>query len=593
MINRIHLNPVAEYYMRHVRVYKRAALGVLLLLPFTILINGYLPTLILATVLGMLTSHRYNAGQLVTAFGPYLLVYAAMILAGMQLWRVVDRFMWYLEGHISRDIAEEVFSHLMSQTADFHANHFSGSLVSQTNKLTSGYIRAADTTIFGTYPLIAGIAIVSIVLAGRAPLFVVLLLIFSAVFLALAFIVSAPVRKLGAKHAAIESKQTGFLADAVSNALAVKSFARGDYERRRFHTATTKTFDSMFAFAALHRKQLNSLGLMGRGISAMSLAMVVVSVLVFRANVATAFLILSYTTNIVEQLFQFSNNAIRNYNRSFGDGADMVKILAEAPTIVDPEHPETSQIQRGDISFSHVNFTHNGANDAIFRDLNLRIKAGEKVGLVGHSGSGKTTFTRLLLRFSDVQSGEILIDNQNIAHITQDDLHAKIAYVPQEPILFHRTLQENIAYGEADASDQQVRAVAKLAHADDFISALPDGYETLVGERGVKLSGGQRQRIAIARAMIKNAPILVLDEATAALDSESEALIQDALWKLMEGRTAIVVAHRLSTIQKMDRIIVLDEGKVIEQGTHKELLHKNGQYASLWARQSGGFMVES
>jgi ATP-binding cassette subfamily B protein len=222
----------------------------------------------------------------------------------------------------------------------------------------------------------------------------------------------------------------------------------------------------------------------------------------------------------------------------------------------------------------------------------LKIKAGEKVGLVGHSGSGKTTLTRILLRFSDIQKGTIAIDGQDITHITQDDLRRHIAYVPQEPILFHRSLAENIGYGQANASQAEIKAVAKLAHADEFIASLPEKYKTLVGERGVKLSGGQRQRVAIARAMLKNAPILVLDEATAALDSESEALIQDALWKLMEGRTAIVVAHRLSTIQKMDRIIVMDDGKVIEQGTHKELLRLNGQYAKLWQRQSGGFIED-
>ncbi len=211
---------------------------------------------------------------------------------------------------------------------------------------------------------------------------------------------------------------------------------------------------------------------------------------------------------------------------------------------------------------------------------------------MGHSGSGKTTFTRLLLRFSDIDSGTISIDGQNIAYLTQDDLRRHIAYVPQEPILFHRTLAENIAYGQVDASQQEIEAVAQLAHAHDFIANLPDGYDTLVGERGVKLSGGQRQRVAIARAMLKNAPILVLDEATSSLDSESEALIQSALWRLMEGRTAIVVAHRLSTIQKMDRIVVLDEGKIIEQGTHQELLHTKGAYAKLWAHQSGGFIEE-
>jgi ATP-binding cassette subfamily B protein len=243
------------------------------------------------------------------------------------------------------------------------------------------------------------------------------------------------------------------------------------------------------------------------------------------------------------------------------------------------------------VTFKDVTFTHDGADDALFQDFNLSIAPGEKVGLVGHSGSGKTTFTRLLLRFSDIQGGEILVDGQNIAGVTQDDLRSRIAYVPQEPMLFHRTISENIGYGIAKPDMKKVETAAKLAHADEFIQLLPKGYDTLVGERGVKLSGGQRQRIAIARAMLKDAPILLLDEATSALDSESEVLIQDALWKLMEGRTAIVIAHRLSTIQKMDRILVLEDGKVIEQGSHKQLLKKkNGVYAKLWAHQSGGFI---
>jgi ATP-binding cassette subfamily B protein len=221
------------------------------------------------------------------------------------------------------------------------------------------------------------------------------------------------------------------------------------------------------------------------------------------------------------------------------------------------------------------------------------VRPGEKIGLVGHSGSGKTTFTRLLLRFSDIDSGEILIDGQNIARITQDDLRKSIAYVPQEPIMFHRSLRENILYGRQDASEEDVLKAAQDAHADEFIAELPNGYDTLVGERGIKLSGGQRQRIAIARAMIKNAPIILLDEATSALDSESEILIQDALWKLMKGRTAIVIAHRLSTVQKMDRIVVMDSGNIVEEGTHKELVHQEaGIYAKLWAHQSGGFIED-
>jgi ATP-binding cassette subfamily B protein len=289
---------------------------------------------------------------------------------------------------------------------------------------------------------------------------------------------------------------------------------------------------------------------------------------------------------------QFSR-LIRNVNRSLGDSAEMTEIMRIQPEIKDPAEPEEVRIGRGEVSFDEVVFAYpENTTDPLFEALSLKIKPGEKVGLVGPSGGGKTTITKLLLRFMDIESGEIAIDGQNIAAIKQSDLRSRIAYVSQEPILFHRTLAENIGYGNLQADQATIEAAAKMANAHEFITQLPHGYETLVGERGVKLSGGQRQRVAIARAMLKNAPILLLDEATSALDSESEVLIQDALWKLMEGRTAIVIAHRLSTIQKMDRIIVLDEGKIIEQGSHQELLRNDSTYARLWTHQSGGFLED-
>ena len=241
----------------------------------------------------------------------------------------------------------------------------------------------------------------------------------------------------------------------------------------------------------------------------------------------------------------------------------------------------------GSIHFDHINFKPADAKEDIFNDFDLKIKPGERVGLAGLSGSGKTTLTKLLLRFADVDAGAIKIDDQNIRKVTQHSLRKNIAYVPQEASLFHRTIAENIAYAKPDATMEEIKHAAKLANAAEFIEKLPNGYETMVGERGIKLSGGQRQRIAIARAILKDAPILVLDEATSALDSESESLIQEALLRLMHGRTSIVVAHRLSTISSLDRIVVLDNGKIIEQGSHDELLKlKDGQYKKLWDLQS-------
>jgi ATP-binding cassette subfamily B protein len=583
---------VAQYYFNCARKYPRNLIGVLVSIPFTILINNYLPALILAAVLSKLGQNQFDANDLWGSFGQELILYTALLLGGIAAWRIVDYFAWRMELNIQQDISEQVFRHMLSRSADFHANNFSGSLVSRTNKLAGGYVRVADTFMFQTYPMVAGTIIASLLLLPRAPIFSAALIVFAAIYIWFAFLVSRPTQRASAAYASVESKQTGALADAVTNALTIKSFAQNRYETERFHKATSNTKNHMKEFAKLHQRQMNRLGFMNRAISAAALFIAVVAAVRFNADIGTVFLIFSYTALTVDQLFQFSNNGLRNYNRAFGDANDMVATLAEQAEVKDPVQPEISKISRGEIAFSNVTFTHNGAVQPIFQNLDVHIKPGEKIGLIGHSGSGKSTFTRLLLRFSDVDQGEITIDRQNIAHITQEDLHRHIAYVPQEPSLFHRSIRENIAYGQRDADQQTIEAIARKASAHDFISALPQGYDTLVGERGVKLSGGQRQRIAIARAMLKNSPILLLDEATSALDSESEVLIQSALWKLMEGRTAIVIAHRLSTIQKMDRILVMDKGRIVEEGSHKELLRKNGTYAKLWAHQSGGFIEE-
>jgi ATP-binding cassette subfamily B protein len=326
----------------------------------------------------------------------------------------------------------------------------------------------------------------------------------------------------------------------------------------------------------------------------MAIIVSVVAVVVLKSDVSTVFLMLTYAAFMADRLWEFSANTLRSYNRAMGDARDAVMTLSQEPSIKDPDHNRPFKADRGSIDFNNMNFAHaeSPSELTLFKDFNLSINPGEKIGLVGHSGSGKTSLTKLLLRFMDIDDGAILIDGQNIAEVAQDNLRAAIAYVPQEPLLFHRSISENIAYGRPSASEDEVLAASKKANAHEFVKILPKGYETLVGERGVKLSGGQRQRIAIARAMLKDAPILVLDEATSALDSESEKYIQEALWKLMEGRTAIIIAHRLSTVQRMDRIIVLENGEIAEEGTHKELLENAGIYASLWAHQSGGFLED-
>lgn len=594
MSKTIRVGRILNLYWKHAWRHPKLVVGALISLPTSVLVQDLLPPLVLAHVLGRLTRGDFVAGNVWESFGPTLVGFALLLTLGAIGWRVVDAFMWRLEGKVGQDLADRVYGHVLSQSANFHANTFGGSLVSQNNKLLGSYVRIADTTVYETLNLASVLVFSIVILLPRSPIYVAALLVFSIVYITSAFFITRPVRDIGAEHASSESRQTGYLADSVANVMAIKAFSGLPYEKEQYRKHySSKTHQWLLKYMHVHQRQLIFFGAFNRVIEFSALLVAIITVVVLKADVATVFLIFSYTGLLIGKLWQFSNSALRNYNRSLGDASEMVEILHHEAEVKDPIKPEVSRIKDGEIELKNVTFTHDGARDTLFNDFNLNIKPGEKVGLVGHSGSGKTSLTRILLRFSDIDGGEILLDGQNIANITQDDLRRNIAYVPQEPLLFHRSLTDNIRYGRPEASEKEILEASKMAHADDFIKTLPLGYETLVGERGVKLSGGQRQRVAIARAMIKDAPILVLDEATSALDSESEVLIQQALWKLMEGRTAIVIAHRLSTVQKMDRIVVMDDGKVVEEGTHRELLTKqNGVYAKLWAHQSGGFLED-
>jgi ATP-binding cassette, subfamily B, bacterial len=575
--------------------YKFRVIGTFLTLPLALLGNSFLPALIASSVLERLASGHFNPNDVWGSFGGDILVYAAIVFMGaVVLWRIVGILIWRLEIRVQEDLHNRMFSHLMQLDTNFHANRFGGSLVSQVNKLAGAYVRVQDTLVFEFLPLAISIAFASFILWPRAPLYVLALLGLSAVFIVATIIISRIVRKYSEAEAAASNKQTGILADAISNIAAIKSFSARKHEQAHYASAVKSwtVAERAVMNSTLVRQTFYASITTSLGVAALALA--VVSVTIFHADVSTVFLVVTYTGMVTQGLWEFSSHSMRTFTHALGDAKAMTEILEITPEVTDKPNPEPPRIQKGAIVFNDVTFTHADAkkNDVLFRNLNLTIPAGKKIGLIGRSGSGKTTLTRLLLRFSDIDGGAITIDGQNIADVTQDDLRRSIAYVPQEPLLFHRTLRENIAYGRPDATTDEIKDAAHKAHAAEFIDKLPNGYETEVGERGVKLSGGQRQRIAIARAILKDAPILVLDEATSALDSESEKLIQAALWELMQGRTAIVIAHRLSTIQRMDEIVVLENGAILEKGSHQTLLKKGGVYAELWAHQSGGFIEE-
>lgn len=301
-------------------------------------------------------------------------------------------------------------------------------------------------------------------------------------------------------------------------------------------------------------------------------------------------LVQAYLIAASHQLWGF-NRTIRGIYEAIADASEMVEIMQTPYDVKDPLVPKPLTITNAEVSLTNVLFNFNETR-TVLPDLSITISGGERVAFVGPSGAGKSTIVKLLLRLHDVTSGAITIDGINIAHVRQQELRSAIGFVPQEPVLFHRTLMDNIRYGRMDATDEEVMSAAKQAHCHEFIDQLPEKYQTYVGERGVKLSGGERQRVAIARAILKNAPILILDEATSSLDSESEQYIQEALEVLMKGKTVIVIAHRLSTIMRMDRIVVIEEGRIIDSGTHRELLSKEGLYKKLWSIQAGGFLLE-
>lgn len=409
------------------------------------------------------------------------------------------------------------------------------------------------------------------------------------------FFVSLAVSKKQASYDLARSKAetalNGLISDIFTNILNVKLFATKGAEQESFAKANMTSHETRLAawhYISSKRVLLAMLQVL------FEIGMIVVSVYLWTQGEITSgviVLVILYANRIIDQLW-FLSESLKRFTTSVTDCMEVIEILETPKLVSDPQDPASLAVTHGRVDFKDVSFTY-PQGDKVFENFNLTIRAGESIGLVGKSGSGKTTITKLLLRFFDTNKGTISIDGQDIMTVTQDDLRASIAYIPQESILFHRSIYENILYRNLNATREEVIEAAKKAHAHEFIIELEKGYDTYVGERGVKLSGGQRQRVAIARALLKEeAPILIMDEATSSLDSISEQYIQESLDLLKENRTTIVIAHRLSTIVKMDTIVVLERGRVVEAGTHHELLAKNGHYAQLWESQVNGVIPE-
>jgi ATP-binding cassette subfamily B protein len=553
-----------------------------------VLSSAFLGPVLLSQIINLIQTGTATLGDT----WPIIALYITSQLFGEVIfWRFALYTTWSFEVSAQRDIYADIFKKLSHESLGFHANRFSGSLVSQTSKLVGGFERFWDTIIWQITPVLVTIIATVIVSSFYYLPYAIFILTVSIVFAIAVFRGSRFMRELNTREAQASTKLSGYLADMVGNIVAVKAFGneKTEFTRSKLHANHWRatSIASMWGFLKVSTVYSSLLVVVSGG----AIIAAVYASEHRLISIGTVYLLLTFTLSVSRQLWEM-NNIMRNYNRIMGDSFDMVEILASDYTLTD-RSVSALTAKQGAIEFESVDFTHdNGDGEHVFHNFSLSITPGERVGLVGHSGSGKTTFTSLLLRFSDLDSGRVLIDGQDISRVTQESLRQSIAYVPQESVLFHRPLSENIAYGRPEATEAEIIAAAKKANAWEFIKDLPQGLDTLVGERGVKLSGGQRQRIAIARAILKDAPILVLDEATSALDSESEKLIQASLETLMKGRTSIVIAHRLSTIAKLDRIIVLENGEIVEDGTHTALLAKNGTYARLWSHQSGGFIEE-
>lgn len=578
------------YYFWHAQWKKKAlTLGTFISTPLVTLWREVFSVYIMADIIAKVTEN-FSLDRVMSELIPEAILFIVLrLLFSTLLGELRIYWHWKMEIYAIYDLSNLCFNTIAAQSMQFHNDRFSGSLVSQANKFTSAYERFMDVLIWDIIPMFVMIVASLIILFTKVPIFAAGLLVFVIAYGLIAFLAFKKIIPLNLKMASFENRRTGQLADSISNIISVKSYAKENHERSRFKKFSTEVMNATTNLLNTEIKRNLGFDFVYLGINVIVLVFLLFGQQILGISLGTLILIYQYTFNISDRLWSF-NNIFKNMNRVFGDAKEMTEILDMKDDVVDAKDAKTLKISNARIDFNNIAFQHTDAKDAIFENFSLDVKPGERIGLVGVSGSGKTTLTKLLLRFADVEKGEIDIDGQNIREVTQKSLRENIAYVPQETSLFHRSIAENIAYGKPNATEQEIKRAAKLANADEFIENLPNGYETLVGERGIKLSGGQRQRIAIARAILKNAPILVLDEATSALDSESEALIQDALKELMKNRTSIVIAHRLSTVANLDRIVVLENGKIIEQGTHKELLAKNGVYKKLWSRQSGGFM---
>lgn len=526
-------------------------------------------------------------------------VLATPIWMGASLWigvEVFNRLSGFITAYqmpkFEASIRMEMFDYVQQHSYSYFNDHFAGSIANKIADMPKSATYIIEQLMRLFIPVLVAFGISIAFFAHLQPMFAYILFGWFVLHIGICLAFSKKCDDYANIHAESRSALSGAIVDSLTNHLNGKLFSRLNLEKsflQKFQNDEINKHRRSLFYMEKIKIVLGIVVFLGPGIAINWLMLyewqqgrLTAGEVIFIFNTMWNLTMMAWITGL----------ELPGFIREIGVCRQALSIIQAPHGIVDAKDARLLHVNRGEITFDKVSFSYSSKHRPIFQDKTLDIHAGEKVGLVGFSGSGKTTFVHLILRYFDVQKGSILIDGQDISKVTQASLRSKIAMIPQDTSLYHRSLMDNIRCGRPEASDEDVILAAKQAHCHEFIEKLPQGYSTFVGERGIKLSGGQRQRIAIARAILKNAPILILDEATSALDSMTEKLIQESLGSLMEGRTTIVIAHRLSTLSHMDRILVFKDGKIIEEGSHDELIAQEGHYASLWQMQAGGFLPE-
>ncbi len=579
------LKKVLSYYWEHASKYKWYCIFAFICFAGAVFLSSIMLPLFYRDIVDIIaeSSDRWSSRD--GLFDVFKLIVLVVIGANI-LYRMRDYLYIRFQAKAMRDLSDFTFASLEKHSYSFFADQFVGSVTAKTRRFIHSFDHIMDMLVFRFSFVAMEIIGVLTVLFIVEPIFGWIFLTWIIAYLLLTYLRTKKQKEYSLKEASADSEVTATLADVMSNILVVKMFSAEQEEINNFSKKTRKQERKRMKSWGYSINSILFQGIMLAGLETIAVYTAIILWLDGSITTGTIVLVQAYIIRLVGGLLHVGQRVtwfIQEGTRAY----EMIEILETDIGVKNPSNPNKIEVTQGEIVFDKVHFQYSEENSDVLKSFSLKIKSGEKIGLVGPSGAGKSTITKILLRFIDVKKGSVKIDNQSIDAVNQEDLRDKIAYVPQDALLFHRTIKENIAYGKPDANMKDIVSACKKARIHNFINKLPKKYDTMVGERGIKLSGGEKQRIAIARAILKNAPILVLDEATSSLDTVSEVAIKDALRELMKGKTTLVIAHRLSTVRELDRIIVLNGGKIVEEGSHKQLLNKKGFYASLWNHQTG------